>query len=366
MKKQIILALMAALLAALCLPLAWSQNLATVKGTVKDDTGKPMADAVVEYLNAENGRKYDLKTNKKGEYYSLGIIPGTYKVTLLKDGKNLFSFDKVPVQLTGEDFILDFDMAKEKARGQQQQQAQMTEEQKKQKEEIEKHNAMVKSLNEKLAQTDAAIKGGNPEQGITTMTEATQALPNEPILWARLADAYVAAGKKVAATDKDTAKKDYQGAVDAYRKALVLKPNDGVYLNNLADAQNRAGLTDDAAKTYQQAIQADPTNAGAYYFNLGAILTNSGKADEAVQAFDKAIEANPQKADAYYWKGVNLIAKATTAPDGKMNAPAGTAEAFNKYLELQPTGTYAQPAKDMLGMIGAKVETGYKETKKKK
>ena len=29
------------------------------------------------------------------------------------------------------------------------------------------------------------------------------------------------------------------------------------------------------------------------------------------------------------------------------------AEAFQKYLELEPTGNYAQPAKDMLASIGA-------------
>jgi hypothetical protein len=46
-----------------------------------------------------------------------------------------------------------------------------------------------------------------------------------------------------------------------------------------------------------------------------------------------------------------------------MVAPEGTADAFNKYLELAPTGTYAQPAKDMLASIGAAVETGFKKQK---
>jgi tetratricopeptide (TPR) repeat protein len=96
-----------------------------------------------------------------------------------------------------------------------------------------------------------------------------------------------------------------------------------------------------------------------YYFNLGAVLTNAGKYDDAVAAFDKSIAADPNKADAYYQKGVNLLGKAKLGSDGKMQAPPGTAEAFNKYLELQPEGPYAQPAKDMLASIGAKVETTY-------
>ena len=33
----------------------------------------------------DNGQKYTLKTNKKGEYFSLGLTPGKYNVTLYKN-----------------------------------------------------------------------------------------------------------------------------------------------------------------------------------------------------------------------------------------------------------------------------------------
>jgi len=98
-------------------------------------------------------------------------------------------------------------------------------------------------------------------------------------------------------------------------------------------------------------------------FNTGAVLTNAGKVDAAIMAFDKVIAADPSKAAAYYWKGVNMIGKATLKGD-KMVAPEGTAEAFQKYLELDPTGTFAQPARDMLASIGASIETSF-GTKKK-
>jgi hypothetical protein len=84
----------------------------------------------------------------------------------------------------------------------------------------------------------------------------------------------------------------------------------------------------------------------------------------AIEAFDKAIAADPQKAEAYYWKATNLIGGATLQGD-KMVAPPGTAEAFNKYLELQPNGPHADEAKAMLASIGAPVETTF-GTKKKK
>ena len=109
--------------------------------------------------------------------------------------------------------------------------------------------------------------------------------------------------------------------------------------------------------------KVNPEGAAGYYYNAGAVLTNAGKGDDAIAAFDKSIAADPNKAESYYQKGVNLIGKATLQGD-KMVAPKGTAEAFNKYLELAPTGPYADVAKQMLASIGASVETSI-GTKKK-
>jgi hypothetical protein len=60
-----------------------------------------------------------------------------------------------------------------------------------------------------------------------------------------------------------------------------------------------------------------------------------------------------------------MIGKATLQGD-KMVAPEGTADAFNKYLELQPNGQFAQPAKDMLASIGSSVQTSFGKKKASK
>ena len=77
--------------AALCVPPGFAQATGTVKGVCLDMEGKPIAGANLEWINTDNGRKYNLKTNKKGEYFSLGIETGKYKVTLTQDGKQLDS-----------------------------------------------------------------------------------------------------------------------------------------------------------------------------------------------------------------------------------------------------------------------------------
>jgi tetratricopeptide (TPR) repeat protein len=163
--------------------------------------------------------------------------------------------------------------------------------------------------------------------------------------------------------------------VESYQKAVDLKKttpdkdpakqsqNLAAYYNNLADAYYKAKKIDDAVKTYELAAQTDPSQVAQSYFNIGAVLTNSGRPDEANAAFDKCLAADPNRAEAYYQKGLNLLGKATLQGD-KTVAPPGTAEAFQKYLELSPTGPNAEAAKAMLTSLGAKVETTY-GTKKK-
>jgi hypothetical protein len=56
------------------------------------------------------------------------------------------------------------------------------------------------------------------------------------------------------------------------------------------------------------------------------------------------------------------MAKATLQGEKTIPAP-GTVEAFQKYLEVAPTGPNAQNAKDMLASLGAKVEVGFDKKK---
>jgi tetratricopeptide (TPR) repeat protein len=371
------------LLAVGAIPL-FSQASGTVKGVCKDAQANPIVGGIVVYANQDNGQKYMLKCNKKGEYFSLGLTPGTYNVTLYKNAddakanKELYHFNHF--QVPAEETTLDFDLQKE-----QQRQAQgqgLTPEQLKQRQEQEqkvaKENMTIKQLNDKIVAASTASKAGDFDQAISILTEANQIDATHDVLWAQLADAY----RNSALKQTDPAEKtrrlqeavtDYQKAIDLKQKAVDAStkkdPQDAErlasYYNNLGEAEGKAGKPDDAIKAYNQAAQLNPQGAAGYYYNEGAVLTNAGKADDAITAFDKSIAADPTRADAYYQKGVNMIGKATLQGD-KMVAPPGTAEAFQKYLELAPTGPYADVAKQMLTSIGASVETGFGKKKGKK
>jgi pentatricopeptide repeat protein len=358
--KKLSLAMMAAVILALLVPAAWAQT-ATIKGTIIDENGKPIVGAQITMTSKETGRKYQLKSDAKGNIFSLGIASGNYDVNVTDaNGQYLTKYTNFPIHL-GDDNKLDIDMKKERAATQQT----MTEEQKKQIEAAAKENMTVKSLNEKLAAAKAASDAGNFDQAAQILTEATQVDPNRDLLWLRLGDAQRAAAQK--ATDSAAKKAGYESSVESYKKALALagstKPDMlGAAYNNMADSYARTGQTDEAIKAYDQAATVNPTGAGSYFFNEGAVFTNTGKVDDAIKAFDKAIAADPTKAASYYWKGVNLMGKATLKGN-KMEAPEGTAEAFNKYLELDPTGQFADPAKQMLATIGADVQTSFGKPK---
>lgn len=357
--KKLSLLMMAMLVAALLVPAVWAQT-GSIKGSIIDENGKPIVGAQIQMLSKETGRKYQLKSDSKGQIFSLGIAAGSYDVTVNDaNGQMLTKYSNFPVKL--DENRLDIDMKKERANTQQT----MSAEQKKQMEAVAKENLTIKGLNEKLAAAKTASDAGQFDQAVQILTEATQVDPNRDLLWLKLGDAQRAAALK--ATDQAAKKTGFEGSLESYKKALALAGNTkpdllGATYNNMADSYARIGQADEAIKAYDQAATINPTGAGSYYFNEGAVFTNTGKVDDAIKAFDKAIAADPTKAAAYYWKGVNLMGKATLKGN-KMEAPEGTAEAFNKYLELEPTGSFADPAKQMLASIGADVQTSFGKPK---
>lgn len=381
MKNKLALFMATVLVVGVCTASMFGQNSGTVKGVCKDNQGNPFADAMVVYQNLDNGQKYALKTNKKGEYFSLGLASGTYVVTLyqnaddVKANKEIFHFNKFQVQLTEN--TLDFDMKKqveEQAKGaglSAEDVKKVQEQQDKQKKEV----TTVKGLNDKLLGARAASDAGDYDKAVSMLEEANQIDPSRDLIWFNLGDAYRNSALKQ--TDTAERQKRLESSVDSYKKAIDLKtavtddkdPNRAKHLasyyNNLGDAygKHRPPMVDQAVAAYEQASQLDPSGAAGYYYNSGAVLTNAGQADKAIGSFDKSIAADPTNANAYYQKGVNLLGKATLQGD-KMVAPPGTAEAFQKYLELQPNGQMADAAKQMLSSIGASVETSFGNKKK--
>jgi tetratricopeptide (TPR) repeat protein len=240
-------------------------------------------------------------------------------------------------------------------------------------------NAKVANLNNLLASARADTKAGNYDAAVKAMTDATTAKPNEPILWVTLGDAQLGMARAAQKTAHDAKTTDatvpdkFAAAEASYAKALTLnaaaaKPSaetTGAVNNNLGEAYANTGKTAEAAAAYELAAKAEPAKAATYYFNEAATLLNANDIDGAAAAADKVIAADPTKADAYYIKGQALVQKATVV-NNVITAPPECIAAYQKYLEIAPTGSHAQDVKDILAGIGVKVAEAYKAPPAKK
>ncbi len=355
----------------LCAGAAWAQT-SSLEGDVKGEDGQPLRGAQVRIERQDIKGTYRTKTDKKGHYFHAGLPLGSYTIILEVDGKDRDRVQGVRTRL-GDPTAINFDLHAQKQKQQALAHAaetgQLTDEQKREMS-PEQRAAMERQMKDRQAQlgkqkalNDAfnagteATKTKNYQAAVDAFVKATELDPKQHVVWASLADAYLnfAATKTGAEQEQLNAK-----CMEAWNKALELKLDDAAYHNNYALALVRMKKIPEAQAELTKAAQLDPASAGKYYYNLGAVLVNSGQLEPAGEAFKKAIEASPNYGPAQYQYGIYLISKATTTPDGKIVPPPGTKEAFQKYLDLEPNGPYAESAKGMIASIESSVATEYK------
>ena len=333
-----------------------------VHGHVQDPLGVAMANVQVT-LSTDGGKtaKYTFMTDANGDFKGEGIAPGTYALTLFNAEKK--TADQFPeVKITaGADTPQDFDLSRPDYI------AKMTPDEKKAYEAakaknavINKENAQIKNLNADLqkARSDDAAK--NFADADALMTRDTQLKPEEALLWVELGKAQKGEKKL------DDAATSLKKAIDL--DAASKKPHPEVEAaadNDLGEVLASQGKVPDAQAAYDNAVKLDPKNASMYYGNEAIMMDRAGQVDATVAAADKAIAADPNKPIPYYLKGKALINKASVDPKtNKIVAPPGTAEAYQKYLELDPNGPFSADAKSILEEIGTTQQTKYKAGKK--
>ncbi len=176
-----------------------------------------------------------------------------------------------------------------------------------------------------------------------------------PVILSNLGMAYGGAG-------------EYQEAISMLQQAVIMKPAAGTYMElgtDLAQVGRMREATATCDKIPAVDVNAKNLPAGCYK-NIAIVLMNEGKLAEAIAPLHKATELNPQ--DALAWKLLGDALSSTVTPkseDGKVTyvIPAGTIEAYQKYLQLEPSGPYVgqvQAALDGFAKL-TKVPTETKE-----
>ena len=301
---------------AIAIPVA-AQSTGMVKGVVKDDKGQPVDGAkVIVEMTGGTGRRFETKSNRKGEFIQIGLNTGAYKVTAEKD-KLASAPSTVNVRAnTTQEVELTLGIASAAASA----------------DAAAKTAALKKVFEEGVVLSSA----GKHDEAIAKFTEAATISPT-------CYDCYNNIGFS------HSQKKEWDKAEAAYKKLTEIKPDDATAYNGLATIYNAQRKFDQAAEASAKATQYAGTlnaaggasgSADALY-NQGVILFNGNKPDEARAAFQKAVDANPNHAEAHYMLGMTLVAS---------DPPKALAE-FESYLKLAPQGPNAALAKQFVDTL---------------
>ena len=128
-----------------------------------------------------------------------------------------------------------------------------------------------------------------------------------------------------------------------YRQALDVEPGLAAALTNLGNLAYRRGDRDEARDLYERAVDLEPHQAEARY-NLGNLLDDLGDTERAIAEMRQVCALAPSFADAHYNLGL-LLARV-----------GGAAQAWThlaRYLELDPSSTWASAARDFMDQIAA-------------
>ena len=90
----------------------------------------------------------------------------------------------------------------------------------------------------------------------------------------------------------------FDRAIEAYKRVILLNPENADTFNNIGVAFKQQGKFDEAIESYKKSLSLKPDNAGVYY-NLGFALRDNGKLNEAIQAYKKSISLKPDYIDSY-------------------------------------------------------------------
>ena len=115
-------------------------------------------------------------------------------------------------------------------------------------------------------------------------------------------------------------------AIEAYKKAISIKPDYADAYNNLGNALKDQGKLEEAVEAFNKALSMKLDYSEAYY-NMGITLKDQGKLDKAIEAYRKALSIKPDFAEAYIDMGNAL------KEQGKLDKAI---QAYTKALSLKP------------------------------
>jgi tetratricopeptide (TPR) repeat protein len=344
-------------------------------GVVKDGDGKPIAGMTI-IIEPESGLEIDLTTSAEGKFAKPGLPVGTYIITYKQEDKTIYKAranvangkDTVANLVTTDQKVIEFQKAMKKQLDDEAQFGKLKthfnagnvalDEEKAAKADWQKASAADRPEIQARIEVAGSKALGEYQQALTAVTDPADA-KNKGAVFAQIAVAYELEGK-------------FEEAAAAYQQDVNVHPDAGAY-NNLGNDLAKIGKMDEARAAYDQSATLDPQGAPLAYRNFAVVLFNAGKLKDspAVDLLKKATDAEPNNQQGWFLMGAALAANMTVEQSGeKLNFkfPPGTAEAFQKCIELDPKSPMADLARKNLEELkasGLGVDTKSTAPKKK-
>lgn len=128
-------------------------------------------------------------------------------------------------------------------------------------------------------------------------------------------------------------------AIDYYKNAINLQPNNIEPRYNLGFYYQETGRTNEALEVYRQILQQIDSTALDPLFNIGYIYQEAGKYNESIKYFSKAAKYHSYEARVFYRLGLSYE---------KLNQPDSAIANYRKTLSLDPEFDEAFEAIDNL------------------
>lgn len=354
-----------------------AQQEGKMTGTIIDFDGNPWANLPVK-IKSDVGAISESKTDAAGKFSFSGLKNGKYTFTV-QPPQMQAPFDVVvevrgadtsPVNLNFKE-ILEKQNPEAAAKYRQQQTEQkkfagMKEQFAKGVALLDQERAAKAELTKAKPDEKDALKAKIADlsnQAATTFQDGLKAAPekdpNIHLFWARMGEAYDLAGRN-------------DEAINAYQQAIAAKPDNPSYYNNLGNILGRTGKIDEARAAYTKCAELDPPNAAMAWRNFGISLYQAQRMVEAIEPLKKATELDPKNAQAWYLLGACMVADPsiykTVGDKIEVTPKPGTIEAYQKAIELDPSGPWGTQAKqglEQLQQLTGGIDTKVGNKKKK-
>lgn len=271
-------------------------QVAVIRGVVTDQEGNTLKDVKITLLDPTRGLKFDLKSDKKGNFMKVGIPYATYRITAKLKGYVPFE-SQIQIKMGSEERIT-IKLAKIPPRLDE-----------------DKDFAEGSEFFKKQQYTDA----------ITSFEKVVERFPSHFEGFYNLGLAHLRAGH-------------IDQAIGSFEKSIDLNPDSYESYRALGESYFQKGESEKAARTLAHAVVLRPDNPMSHY-NLGLAYDKMEKPQEALQSYQKAIALKPDLSAPYYQAALASI---------RLENYKSAIEYFEKFLELEPDAPEASQVKVMI------------------